>query len=105
MCGHPGVVTPEDGNPGRDPAEVRGYPGGRRDDRSDLLLRLRLAFQHELLRAFAAALREIVEQSLVGEIELVRVLPVVLRDPVERLDDVVIVQLDRELAPAVEAAG
>ncbi len=33
------------------------------------------------------------------------VLPVVLRDLVQGLDDVVIVDLDRQLAPAVEAAG
>ena len=61
--------------------------------------------EDELVRALAAALREIGEKAFVGEVELVRDFPVVHRRLLQALHGVMVVGLDGELAPRIEAAG
>lgn len=60
--------------------------------------------QHQLLRT-AAAFLEIGEQPLVRQIERVRVLPIVMSDLFQPLHDIVVVKLNGQLAPVIEAAG
>src|SRR5262245_14890382 len=70
-----------------------------------LLLRmLMIGSQHQLLRA-SAVFPEIGEQSFVCQVQCVRVLPVVVRDLLKTGHDLVVMDLDGEFAPVIEAAG
>src|SRR5579862_9576413 len=66
------------------------------------LARLLLAHR-ELLDPLGAVLLHVPEDPLVAQVERLRVLPVVRRGLREPLDDVVMVGLDGELAPRIEA--
>ena len=60
--------------------------------------------EHEFVRALAAALFEIGQQPLIGEVERMRVLPVVVRHLVQTLHDILVVDFDGQFAPVVEAS-
>src|SRR5690242_9723201 len=57
------------------------------------------------LRAALDAVFQVGEQPLVGEVERVRMLPVVSRDLMEATHDLLVADFDRQLAPSVETAG
>ena len=57
------------------------------------------------MSAFRDPILEIGEQAFVGEIERPRVFPVVVRNSLQAIDDLIVVHFDRELAALVEAAG
>ena len=59
----------------------------------------------QLVRTQTLALLEIGEQAFVGQIERMRLLPVMLHDLLQPLQDVLGVGFERELAPRIEAAG
>src|SRR5262245_50319439 len=67
-----------------------------------LLVFLCIDGDRELLGDVGVPFLEIGSQPLVGEIERVRVLPVMLHDVVQPLGDVIVVHGNRQFAPVVE---
>ena len=61
--------------------------------------------EREFVRALAAALFEIGHQPLISEVERMRVLPVVARNPVQSFHQMLVVDFDGQFAPAVKASG
>src|SRR6516162_9672914 len=60
--------------------------------------------QREQLHDIRVPLFEIRHQSLVGEVERMRMLPVMMRHVVQTLYDVIVVHFDGQLAPVVKTA-
>src|SRR5947207_15941579 len=68
------------------------------------LLRATVPVYDAQLRRLIGAFPEVGEQSLVGEIQRVRVVPIVPRHIVEAFDDLLVPYLDGQLTAVVEAA-
>src|ERR1700677_3388975 len=63
------------------------------------------SLEPEFFEAFASVLFEFREQPLVSQIKLVGVLPVVVHNFLQAIDDVLVTHFDGQFAPAVKAAG
>ena len=79
----------------------------RRCDLAGFLMILAAGFDRQQLRAIRrlGALAEIVEQTFIRQIELVGIVPVLLRRLVEPLHDVMRIRFDCELPSSVETPG